>query len=72
MIGLRHPRQKRSAPREFLAPLDPEYFGEVRLAVSLQKASELADYEVAEDVRGRSMARHPSTSGRYTRSNEVA
>jgi hypothetical protein len=72
MIGLRHPRQKRSTPKEFLAPLDPEYFGEVRLAVSLQKASELVDYEVPDDARARSMASHPSTSSGYGRSDEVA
>ena len=72
MIGLRHPKQKQSAPKEFLAPLDPEYFGEVRLAVSLQKASELAENEAGEDARARSMAHHPSTSSSYQRSNEVA
>jgi len=72
MIGLRHPRGKRSAPKEFLAPLDPEYFGEVRLAVSLQRASELVEQEATARVSDRSMARRPSAWGWQARSNEVA
>lgn len=72
MIGPHRAVRKQDKSNKFLEPLDPAYFGEVQLAQSLRRASELVDHEEAAKVRARSMARHPSTQTRRKRPGKVA
>jgi hypothetical protein len=72
MIGPHRATKKQDKSNKFLAPLDPAYFGEVQLAKSLRRASELVDHDEAAEIRARSMARHPSTQPRRKRPGKVA
>lgn len=72
MIGMHHLIEKRNESSEFLAPLNPARFGEVRLATSLRKVSESTSDETALERRARSMASHPSAATWAKVSDEVA
>ena len=72
MIGPHDTPKKRNESSKFLTPLDPAYFGEVQLAQSLRRASEVVDNKKPADVRARSMARHPSTPAPRKRRGNAA